>query len=294
MQTEDDDEDEDEDDVSIDSDDSSQNAASTCSLVDLISDRWNQASLPKVCDIKHLLCAVDEHIQHGKGNRKIKYSEIPEHVAGGETQIGKTGYKALVGILGKQRSVLTVVVTTTRDLRNQLIQSLSSDYFSALPDDLRPRCMSVTKPRSDPRSAAQYHQEVQRCISEHGVLVVNCSKYSVDRVCSKIAEVRGRNRRLDFLLIKDESDVLSRTEDGSLQLEAAMDRLTGKIKDEGGGRMSGPLLILNISATLLPVFLRLQAEGRTDVTTHFGAPDSERYVAMEDMRPIRGTFLADG
>ena len=208
-------------------------------------------------------------------------------------QIGKTGYKALVGILGKQCSVLTVVVTTTGDLRNQLIQSLSDDYFSRLPKELRPLCMSVTKPARDHRSVADYQQDLQRCISEHGVLVVNCSRYSVDRVCSKIAEVRGRNRRLDFLLVKDESDVLSRTPDGSLQLEAAIDRLTGKRRHDDGGRMSGPLLILNVSATLLPVYLRLLAEGRTDVTTHFGAPDAERYVAVEQMRPVGGEFLAD-
>ena len=299
-QSEDNDDDEDEDDnVSEDNDETIESEDHAClsksnthTKEELIQ-HWRGAGLSEVIDITYYLTALDRHIIHGKGYKKVSYNNVPEHIAGGATQIGKTGYKALAGILCRARSVVTVVVTTTRDLRNQLVQTLNSDYFSLLPEHIRPRCMSVTKPRGDPRSASEYAEDLQRCLADYGVLVVNCSKYSVDRVCSKIAEVRGRNRRLDFVLVKDESDVLNRTSDGRLQLEMAMDRLTGKIRDECGGRMSSPLVILNVSATVLPIYLRLQAEGRTDVTPHFGKPEEGRYVGIEDLRPLHGQFLAD-
>jgi hypothetical protein len=262
------------------------------SLVQLLCIEWRDAGLKELCHIEKFLSDADAHILHGRGKR-LSYKSVPEQVAGGKTQVGKTGFKALISVLAKRRRVTTIIVTTTRDLRKQIICSLTKDFFSKLAETSRPLCMSVTRPVEDERSCHEYDLELQKCMRESGVVVVNCTKYAIDKICSRIAEFRGRNLNFDFVLIKDESDSMSRTFEGQLQLEMALDRLTGKRGYEGGGRLGGPLLILNVSATLLPVFLRMRTEGKFHVETTIGKHDLEHYSGLDSMEPVGGVFLLD-
>jgi hypothetical protein len=95
------------------------------------------------------------------------------------------------------------------------------------------------------------------------------------------------------VLIKDESDSMNRTIDSHLLLEMALDQLTGKRGYEGGGRLDGPLMILNVSATLLPVFLRMRMEGKFHVETTIGKADLEGYSGLDSMEPVGGVFLLE-
>jgi hypothetical protein len=81
-------------------------------------------------------------------------------------------------------------------------------------------------------------------------------------------QVRGTSGGVKFLLVKDESDTFDRTPENDpdvkrLVLENAMDRLTGKLALDtrgGGVFFPSPVLIFNVSATLLPIFLRCQRD----------------------------------
>jgi hypothetical protein len=227
----------------------------------------------------------------------MTYRSVPEQVAGGRTQVGKTAFKAMLAILSKRRGLATVIVTTTADLRNEIAKELQTRYFSKLPLISCPKCMSVNKPKGDERSRSQYDEDLLNCVSEYGVVVVNCSKSAINKISAKIQLLRGRNCPANFVLIKDESDTMDRTPERRLQLEIAMDLLTGKKGyDQSDGCkcfMTPPMLILNVSATLVPVFLRMKMEGKYQVESTFGEPDPNEYSGLENMEPIGGAFLLD-
>jgi hypothetical protein len=83
-------------------------------------------------------------------------------------------------------------------------------------------------------------------------------------------------------------------EDGQrLVLETELERLMGKVKlspFDGGQRFGSPILILNISATLVPVFLRIHRDGKLNVGVYAVKPAVQVYSGLDNMTPC---FLAD-
>ena len=99
---------------------------------------------------------------------------------------------------------------------------------------------------------------------------------------------RASARRGRFVLFKDEADSMLRTRTRELKLERAIDRLEETV---GGSRpYSGAQAIVNISATLMPVFLEMQrTQSRPSGPVFFtSVPSVARtsYSGVESFQPL--------
>jgi hypothetical protein len=140
----------------------------------------------------------------GKWRTDLKFASAKESVGGGRTQTGKTALEAALAILAKLCEVTVVVVTTTRDNQKDICKKLVSifGYLTGQFEACRPLCTTITKQRGD----KDHLNLLNRCITQNGVIVVNLTKASVNKVRTKIQEVRGSNVAVGFALVKDEGE----------------------------------------------------------------------------------------
>jgi hypothetical protein len=231
---------------------------------------------------------------NSKKKAKIQFHEVVEQVAGGYTQTGKTAFKAALAIIGKKSGVATIVITTVVDNRRKLVHDLKENYFAGLPSSDRPVCLDISDSIDD-HEKISHADRLKRCIVEHGVIVVNLTGGAIKKVRKVISELRGGGLSVPFSLVKDESDVMDRTPDDGqrLVLETELERLMGKVKldsCDGGLKFGSPLLILNVSATLVPVFLRIHRDGKIKIGVYAVKPEVEVYSGLDNMIP---KFLGD-
>ncbi len=229
-----------------------------------------------------------------KTKEKIQFHEIVEQVAGGYTQTGKTAFKAALAILGKISGVATIVITTVVDNRRRLVHDLKENYFAGIELCNRPECLDISDTIDDEEKIS-HADRLKRCIVNHGVIVVNLTGGAIKKVRKVISELRDSGLIVPFSLVKDESDTMDRTPDDGqrLVLETELDRLMGKAKldsCDGGLKFGSPLLILNVSATLVPVFLRIHRDGKTKIGVYAVKPEVEVYSGLDNMTPV---FLGD-
>lgn len=156
--------------------------------------------------------------QSGKKYRTdLTFASAKESVGGGRTQTGKTALKAALAILAKLRGVTVVVVTTTTGNRDSICDDLNSErYFGRLTrkfdptgqfEACRPLCTTICKRRGGHLAKSKQHNKIlDKCITQNGVIVANLSKGSVNKVRTKIQEVRGSNVAVGFALVKDEGE----------------------------------------------------------------------------------------
>jgi hypothetical protein len=232
--------------------------------------------------------------ENSKKKKKIQFHEVVEQVAGGYTQTGKTAFKAALAIMGKLSGVATIVITTVIDNRRKLVHDLKENYFAGLPLNYRPECLDISDTIED-QERITHPDRLKRCIVNHGVIVVNLTGGAIKKVRKVISELRGGGVSAHFSLVKDESDTMDRTPDDGqrLVLEIELERLMGKSKldsCDGGLKFGSPLLILNVSATLVPVFLRIHREGKTKIGVYAVRPEVEVYSGLDNMEP---SFLGD-
>ena len=82
-----------------------------------------------------------------------------------------------------------------------------------------------------------------------------------------------------------------------IKLEKAMHRLTGKLplyeSESQEDFFGAPCSILSVSATTLPIFIRVAHEGKTKLDTYVVRPSEDEYVGLsnQDMEPMDGQFL---
>ena len=68
-----------------------------------------------------------------------------------------------------------------------------------------------------------------------------------------------------------------------IQLEEAMHQLTGKIPlDADDNKIGAPLSILSVSATPLPILIRLGCEEKTSADTFIVRPDEKEYLELNN------------
>ena len=236
-------------------------------------------------------------------NGKFKSKHTKELIAGGYTQTGKTAYKAALAILGKQCGFTTIIITTTVENRNKLALDLNTTYFANLHDDDRPLCMTISK--VDPeQSPAQHREMLKKCVWKNGAIVVNLTGSSINKVRDLWAQIKGLGgpspKKLNFVVVKDESDAMDRTPEKQLQLEKELERLLGRGRlpeNDGGGFFYSPMMAVHISATLVPVFKRIYDNEGQASTDCFAVKPDESYSGLDDMEPLRGEhgdeFLAE-
>ena len=143
----------------------------------------------------------------GKYRKDLRFASAKESVGGGRTQTGKTALKAALGILARLCEVTVVVVTTTVGNRDGICDDLNSErYFGQLTgefENCQPLCTTIAKREMQGKDHDKF---LEKCIYNHGVIVVNCTGSAVDKVRNKISLVRGNNQSAAFALIKDEGE----------------------------------------------------------------------------------------
>jgi hypothetical protein len=165
----------------------------------------------------HLLQWDRKKDQSGKYRTDLTFASAKESVGGGRTQTGKTALKAALAILAKLCGVTVVVVTTTTGNRDSICDDLNSErYFGRLTgkfdptgqfEACRPLCTTICKRRGGHLAKSERHNKfLDKCITQNGVIVANLSKGSVNKVRTKIQEVRGSNVAVGFALVKDEGE----------------------------------------------------------------------------------------
>jgi hypothetical protein len=256
-------------------------------------------------DTRHLYafdCA--DYLQKSKKNveknirsnpKRIKAEDTQPMCCYGATQSGKTGYKAVMAMLGKQMGFATVVITTTVDNRNKMAADLKKYYFDPLPEDCRPMCLTLAKTEAD-WTNQQHQDQLCMCVRQGGVIVLNNSAAAINKVRNLISMVRGSSRHVHFVCIKDEADTHDRTplDDANkrLKMEQAEDLLFGKARINSNSRFGAPLMISDVSATLLSVFFRIRNDQRENVEMIETNP-SDEYCGHEHLEPFNNMFLAE-
>jgi hypothetical protein len=158
-------------------------------------------------------------------------------------------------------------------------------------------CMSIsstTQMDHGKLTAKEHREKLKELLRKHGIVVVNLTAAQMTKIRELIAEIRGCSW-LNFLLVRDESDTFDRRLEVEeyLKLEKALHQLTGKepLPGLGSGRsvkFGSPLLIFHVSATLLPIFMRLKTEGK-DHLENFIVETDQDYSGLPAMEP---TYLA--
>lgn len=206
-------------------------------------------------------------------------AQVEDLNAGGLTQSGKTAFKAVVLIVCNSFQVATIIITKGNSERNSLYRKLCRFVEGT---NVQKDFLLISQGRDPDR-------KLERCIHNGGGIVLNCTSYQMLKAHDLLISVRGRYGALKFNLVVDEADAFYRTFDRSLKLEQAYDQLSGQaVQLQHGGRPCLPIFRLQISATLVPVFMMIKGNGLTvaGANLFFTVPTKE-YNAMENMEPLR-------
>ena len=205
-------------------------------------------------DVPKYMLKIRDYL-HDKTHRLSASEDIPQMLAGGSTQMGKTMFVVIGVCVAKKLQAASVVITHKvagrNSLANKVNQALNLLHKA---DDrgqlLNPRCMAYAEKGKS--------EEVRK------EMLINYNCIVVSDTASQIAEARGSVYRIlqalqrdgssdgRFIIFMDEADAMLRTEDGSLKLEQAIEKLKQTTSSYRGAQ-----LIVNISATLMPVFLEM-------------------------------------
>ena len=77
------------------------------------SPQYKSAYFEKEEFIKDMLNIFSPDNRNLRANTVLSHEHIPHRLAGGATQVGKTWFKILTALCGKQQEVATIIVTTT-------------------------------------------------------------------------------------------------------------------------------------------------------------------------------------
>jgi len=249
----------------------------------------------------HILCIVRKFkgVYKGKGKwDKSSKDTMPEIIAGGVTQNGKTLIKA-VGIwvawrLGAGHAnapkIATIVMSTGVNGTRSLFTKMLVRCFSMLPHNLRPPISFAGLQRVN---NTERRNNMLECILQGGCIFVNDTAARVKQVQSAICEARGlqRGRWPQVQVFMDEADAFYRNADKKIKLEIAIEDFIFSVK---------PIMRMSVSATLMPVFLHLK-DKRDGVDFHsiiYTKPGND-YNGVQDFKPLLDendapVFLSDG
>ena len=179
---------------------------------------------------------------------------IPEMLAGGSTQMGKTMFIVIGVCVAKKLEAASVVITHKVAGRNSLAHKIR-DALDALNKadklgQLNPRCMAYAEEgKTEANRRDMLENDNCIVISDTAAQIAEArgSMYNILQKLQHESESRGR-----FILFKDEADSMLRTNDRRLRLETSIDKLTPSTSNYHGAQ-----LVINISATLMPVFLEM-------------------------------------
>eukprot|EP00960_Hanusia_phi_P077069 768646-Hanusia_phi.AAC.7 len=204
--------------------------------------------------------------------------DMPEIIAGGMTQNGKTRIKLLAIIVGHLLGVSSIIISTTRNGTT----SLSNKMESYLHSDLRATLQPEIKHISELEYRKRGPQPMCNFLRKHGCLFVNDTAKQISNALEAIVSARTcAHLGEDFpcQLILDEADSYYRNSSELIKLEQELRRLHEEVK---------PVLRWNVSATLIPVFLHLRNKrvGLDSDSIIYTQPD-DKYVGVRDFKPLQ-------
>jgi len=214
-------------------------------------------------DVKHhVLCIVRRFKGVYKGNGKWEKSSkdtMPESIAGGVTQNGKTLIKA-IGIWVEWRigaghpnapKIATIVMSTSVNGTGSLFTKMLR-YFSMLPQNLRSPISFACLQRV---TNTERRNNMLECILQGGCIFVNDTAARLKQVQSAICEARGSQPEIwpQVQVFMDEADAFYRNADKKINLEIAIEAFISSVR---------PIIRKSVSATLIPVFPHLKTSGR--------------------------------
>ena len=240
-------------------------------------------------DVKHqITCIIRKYKTVYAGNGRwgqLNVDAIPEIIAGGVTQNGKTMIKA-VGIwlawrLGAGHpdapKIATILLSTTKNGTASLCSKLIR-IFNQFPANLRP---PIVFAGSAPISNLEHKDSLRKCVAAGGCIVLNDTAARVHHARSAVLEARGRalrtRHRPQVQIFMDEADAFYRNKENPIKLEKAVDELMQDTR---------PILRMSVSATLIPVFLHLQEKkDGVDVNSIIYTEPGEDYIGVQAFRP---------
>jgi len=240
-------------------------------------------------DVEHqITCMFRKYKTAYAGNgqwKQFDVNEMPEIIAGGVTQNGKTMIKA-VGIwaawrLGAGHADATKIATILLSTGLQGTSSLCSKLtraFNHFPPNLRP---PIVFAGSAPFSNLEHRDNLRNCVAEGGCIVVNDTAARVQHAISAVSEARGwaQGKWPQVQIFMDEADAFYRNAPGSyIKLEHAVQGLLARIR---------PILRMSVSATLIPVFLHLKEKQHgVDVNSIIYTCPGKDYNGVQDFRAL--------
>ena len=224
-------------------------------------------------------------------------ADIPSIIAGGSTQMGKTMF-VVVGYVAAwfARAPLVCITTTvggTKSLHKKVLENVRKleecgaegiSYYCMYLSRATDEQVQYFKARSASMIGSTWHVMAGLGASQdpegrdRGILFIADTAAQMKKAVRHITAVReGAAGTGCFGLLVDEADSMQRTGDDSLQLEQRLRDLKGvgdgwsetpaggpgAGREYGGGGFAGPLCVVSISATLLPVLLKMYKTVRT-------------------------------
>jgi len=102
----------------------------------------------------------------------------------------------------------------------------------------------------------------------------------VDHIKTRLEELDVKIMQLGFS--RQGGLGVSKVDQDCIMLEEAMHQLTGKLPLFGRGWFGAPVSILSVSATVLPIFLRLLHEDKVSADVYIVQPPEEKYVSLSN------------
>ena len=213
---------------------------------------------------------------------------IPEMLAGGSTQMGKTMFVVIGVCVAKKLHAASIVITHKNSGRNSLqnklrhaLEALNEHNYMS---DLRPKSMAYADSNETHRmDTIDRFDCVVIADTSSQITEARGSMYKIIQNLQSSDPSNERKGR--FILFKDEADSMLRTQDRRLRLEHSIDLLTPTTH-----AFRGAQLVVNISATLMPIFLemaRTKSQPRGPVFfTSVPQNYREHYVGVKSFMPL--------
>jgi len=212
-------------------------------------------------DVRHFVGRLVEVVlAFDAASTQQQTAEMEELFCGGQTQVGKTAFKALTLIAGRILGFSTIIITTSVKGRDDLWFKLRQDYLAGT------EASEYFFNYGETREAMSSRLVQEHAMLNYGGVVIADSMHQMSRMAEVVnhAELRFFDKLLKpfrHVILVDEADELIRTENGDLRKERAYQQLLGseplyKLADIKQYLVK-PMARVQISATLLPVFLRI-------------------------------------
>ncbi len=232
--------------------------------------------------LRHLFhVRVDQAVHPGNQNSVVKNKQF---VVVGKTQSGKSSVKGIVqslcGLLKIPLIVITKGVKESIELHEKLVTLAEGTLME------KRRIMVASCDQDGCDTDIKEHLIYNALEGYHGgTLIIADTEAQVRKAINAVRRYRRNIPDGKFILVVDEADAMSRTEDREQVFEQALDELMDL----------NPSMTMKISATIFPVMLDIlhstRTGGRSDQIMSndpkfFELEADEEYVGHEDIKPL--------